>query len=359
MASYHLKTIVASLMFFFSLAQPLAETLDWEDFQAALVEDGGDEGITLLQAKANIRKIKLPAASEESKRKTDLEEDSSGALDDISPDDFADTMSEEKVPEAVSLIQTEAHIERTSVHTSIPVSMVTKADGSNVAETKATLPQDGILHMSVGGDGSFTWEGATEGLSLIQKEASLKTEGSKKEGIVEELGSTISSELMQDERSEGISLLQTDARKQAVVTKADGSIVMESATPQADDGMMHMFVGADGSSEAVSLLQRDAKKEASLKVEVPKDSKSTEAQAAKDAQSSMNDVSPDSFAQALKSSTEPSEAVAFIQTDAHVEKRAVVTQADGSITLQREKARHRDGIVHMSVGTSGAFHWEA
>lgn len=360
MASYHL-ILVASIMCLSSSAEPLEEALDWEDFQAALVEDGSDEGISLLQSKVTVKFTSLPSESQDSLRAAEHSRESSGALDDISPDDFADTLSEEKVPEAVSLMQTEAHIERTSTRDSKAAAMVANADGSVVAETKHALPLDGIVHMSVGGDGSFSWEGATEGLSLVQKEATLKVEGVKVEEETREIESDnrILPEAIKDDNVKGISLLQTDAHIKTLVTKADGSIVSESKTLEGDEGIMSMSVDADGSSEAISLIQRQA----GLKIERKKvdevhTSKVAEEKKLQEEKHAMSDISAESFAEALETSAKSSGAVSLLQIDAHVQKTSVVTEADGSISVGSEAARPHDGIVHMSVGAHGAFQWE-
>lgn len=363
MASYHL-ILVASIMCLSSSVEPLEEVLDWEDFQAALVEDGSDEGISLLQSKVTVKFTSLPSESQDSLRAAEHSRESSGALDDISPDDFADTLSEEKVPEAVSLMQTEAHIERTSTHSSKAAAMVANADGSVVVETKHALPLDGIVHMSVGGDGSFSWEGATEGLSLVQKEATLKVEGAKVEEETRKIESDnrILPEAIKDDSVEGISLLQTDAHIQTLVTKADGSIVSERKALEGDEGIMSMSVDADGSSEAISLIQRQA----GLKIASPTRKKADEVHTLKveeekklqEEKHAMSDISAESFAEALDISAKEPGAVSLLQIDAHVQKTSVVTEADGSISVGSEAARPHDGIVHMSVGAHGAFQWE-
>lgn len=263
MAFKNVKAVVFALMCVPAIGQPVEEFLDWEDFQAALVEDGSDEGISLLQSKVKMKFTSLPKTDSLS----DLESKSGSAdaMDDISPDAFAESMSEEKVPEAVSLMQTEAHVHRSANHQSVPTAMVTNADGSVATEKKYIVPQDGVVHMSVGVDGSLSWEDATEGLSLIQKEATLTT-GSKMD------------------------------------------------------------------------------------------------EPAKEEHSSMNDVSADSFKEALESSVEGAEAVSLLQTDAHVHKTsiktAMVTEADGSIGLEREISKPHDGMIHMSIGAHGTFQWE-
>jgi hypothetical protein len=375
--------LIASLMS--TLAVELDKGLDWESFEAALIEDGEEEAISLLQTSAIVLKAFGHASSvkglHDAYRPAEVPEESYGKLGEITPDAFADAIEAEETPHsAVALIQTGAHIERRVGADRVAVA--TEADGSNVLMgSDAPTSHDGVMHMSVDANGKFHWESDDAGISLLQKDAGLKIasgpqdelnaapiEDSHKSSVdakkpIQEL-SDVSQDAIaaalaaEDKESSGsLSLLQTDAHV-VMVTEADGSnVASKLQKPAKHDGIVQISVDGGGhfhfeEDAGLSLMQE----EASLKVASHRtvdDQLEDSAKVSLKPNESLDMPKESSAATGAAEQEEP--AVSLMQTESHM---VVATDADGSnVVVSPGMLQHHDHIA-MSIGADGRFHWE-
>jgi len=261
---------------------------------------------------------------------------------------------------AVSLIQKDLHMERPSVSSSSAA--VEKAEGAlkirkseaNDKATAAAIAQgDGAdkLHKAVTSHDAAA-------ASVAQPKGALK------------LGKALTSNQVKklEEETASLSLMQTDVSFEPTITtsqhasvtgavQADGSIELNPrAAAVPSDGMMTFSVDGHGdfhSEEGLSLMQTSVQP-----VETVSESSSAEAPWTPLEEFSA-DGHPSWTFEALED--ESVDGLALVQTDAHIEHKVVssAVQADGSLEMNPHKAAvPKDGVMHLSVDTHGAFHVE-
>jgi len=320
----------------------------------------------------------------------------------------------EEMEGALALVQTGASVERKSIAaSSAPMAVAAQADGTfEMNPHQAVMPEDGIMHFSVDGHGDLHSEDGA--LSLIQKdlhmerpsaaavekgEGALKTRKSgandKATGAATaqgdgadklhkpvtshdaiaasaaqakgalKLGKALTSSQVKklEEETASLSLMQTDVSFEPTITasqhasvtgavQADGSIELNPrAAAVPSDGMMTFSVDGHGdfhSEEGLSLMQTSAQTEVTVSETLSAEAPWTPLE-----------EHPSWTSEALDDSNV--EGLALVQTNAHIERNVVssAVQADGSFEMNPHKAAvPKDGVMHLSVDTHGAFHVE-
>jgi len=160
---------------------------------------------------------------------------------------------------------------------------------------------------------------------------------------------------------EGLSLMQTGAkmetksilsRNEAVMgsVQADGSIEIN---PQKmvvpNDGIMHFSVDEHGgfhSEDSISLIQTEARVHSSQPPSDP-----------------VQNVEPSHHPSWTLEALSNVDALSLIQTGAHIERKSIhkagSVQSDGTFEMNPHKTKvPKEGMMHLSVDTHGAFHIE-
>jgi len=179
---------------------------------------------------------------------------------------------------------------------------------------------------------------------------------------------TINKVMKSEEETASLSLMQTDVSFEPKITasqhssvagvvQADGSIELNPrAAAVPSDGMMTFSVDGHGdfhSEEGLSLMQTSVQS-----VKTGSDTLSAEAPWTPLDEFTANSH-PSWTSEAFDDSSV--DGLALVQTDAHIERSVVSTavQADGSFEMNPHKAAvPKDGVMHLSVDTHGAFHVE-
>jgi len=294
------------------------------------------------------------------------------------------------------------------------MAVATQADGSfEMNPHQALVPTDGIMHFSVDVHGDLHSEDGA--LSLIQKDLQMDRPSApssdaavgKEDGVLKRMSAT--SDKVEDavklrkpvtshdgtaaaspgqaksalklskvkashrvkkleEEMASLSLMQTDVSFEPKITAsqhapvrgavlADGSIELNPrAAAVPNDGMMTVSVDGHGdfhSEEGLSLMQTSMRTDETvaetLSVEAPWTP----------LEEFSADGHPSWTSEALDDLSV--DGLALVQTGAHVEHNVVSSAvlADGSSEMNPHKAAvPKDGVMHLSVDTRGAFHVE-
>jgi hypothetical protein len=261
---------------------------------------------------------------------------------------------------ALSLIQKDAHMERPSV--SSRDAAAEKGEGALKIRKSAANEKAAGAAIAQG-----------EGADKLRKpvtshEATAASAAQVKSSL--KLGKAVTNNKLMKSHEEmaSLSLMQTDVSFEQTITaaqhasvtgavQADGSIELNPrAAAVPSDGMMTFSVDGHGdfhSEEGLSLMQTSVHSE-----ETVSGSLSAEAPWTPLEEFSV-DGHPSWTSEALD---DPSvDGLALVQTDAHIERNVVssAVQADGSLEMNPQKAVvPKDGVMHLSVDTHGAFHVE-
>jgi hypothetical protein len=219
-------------------------------------------------------------------------------------------LNEYEADEGLSLIQSDTNTgERATFAQDEGVQMASLADGSfEVIKKKAAVPSDGVMQFSVDGHGNLH---AEEGLSLMQSE--LKKSSPSHPSHHESVVSSVA---------------------------PDGSLELNPPkTVVPSDGMMHFSVDQHGnfhSEDGLSLMQSKAHKVESTDSKRP----SQPPQSRPQLEPTHMEPPPESV-----------EGLSLVQTGARIERKKL-----GSSNSRQP--RQKDGVMHLSVNSHGAFHIE-
>jgi len=334
--------------------------IDWEEFEAAITEEDcfgsdcgrGSAALSMLQ-----KPLQKPVLAT---MRRDAEENSlpaqESSLEMPAMEDLEDAFASEDSSDAgaISLVQTGASIERKS--TSDHKNMVLTADGGSLPFTP-TSAHDGSVIFAVDGHGDFHNE---EGMSLVQTEAHVQRTGAGiKEPTALKVRKTEVPEVK--DTIEALSLMQTDAhvknKKVTIVAQANGDFEMNPHNAFVpSNGVMSFSVDGSGNfhsedQEGLSLMQVDAHVEKATPA-----ASSTQKSGVEDAEHPLWSVEALEAIQSL-----PEEGISLIQTDAHIVHKhdSSVLNADGTSEKHGTKAHGtKNGVMHLSVDTHGHFHYE-
>lgn len=347
---------------------PLASAeanIDWDDFEAAISAEDcfgsecgrGSAALSMLQKplqKPVIDTLRRDAkASSLPSQEPSLEMPAMGDLEDaFAAEDSADAG-------AISLVQTGASIERKS--TSDHKTVVVTADAGVASDMQPFTPtsaHDGSVIFAIDGSGDLH----NEGMSLVQTEAHVqRTDSAIKEPNALKVRKTEGqSEVKQT--IEALSLMQTDAhvetKKVTIAAQANGDFEInphKAVVPS--NGVMHFSVDGSGNfhsedGEGLSLMQVDAH----VQKASPLAASSTQKSGVEDADHPHWSVEAYAAIQSL-----PEEGISLIQTEAHImhKHESTVLNADGTLERHGTKAHvAKNGVMHLSVGANGHFHYE-
>jgi len=258
---------------------------------------------------------------------------------------------------AISLVQTGASIERKS--TSDHKHMVVTADAGVASDMQPITPtsaHDGSVIFAIDGSGDLH----NEGMSLVQTEAHVQRTGSAiKEPNALKVRKTEGQSEVKETR-EALSLMQTDAHVETkkVTIASNGDFEMnphKAAVPS--NGVMHFSLDGRGNfhsedGESLSLMQVDT----NVQKAPPLAASSTQKSGVEDADHPHWSVEAYAAIQSL-----PEEGISLIQTDAHImhKHESSVLNADGTLERHRTKAHvAKNGVMHLSVRANGHFHYE-